>query len=229
MAASRSFRPASTTRRSVGVFAAIGARPAPHANLIWAPARARDMHAASLRRVMDAEGARFLHAEFLAPGAALDELIDGLASTIAIPPTRTSTTRRYGRPHAGPSPTPATGRPVPFSKAPTVQATATASRRWWVRWWERDAVWRRYPGIGCATSSTQRKCWTWPARSRPSHHLEWRRGWDLNPRRILTLAGFQDRCNQPLCHLSGGRQFSKGRGHWGCGCGLGDRARCRCE
>ena len=30
----------------------------------------------------------------------------------------------------------------------------------------------------------------------------WRRGWDSNPRRALTLAGFQDQCIQPLCHLS---------------------------
>ena len=27
---------------------------------------------------------------------------------------------------------------------------------------------------------------------------------DLNPRRARTLAGFQDRCIQPLCHLSAG-------------------------
>ncbi len=31
----------------------------------------------------------------------------------------------------------------------------------------------------------------------------WRRGWDSNPRRAFTLAGFQDQCIQPLCHLSG--------------------------
>ena len=30
----------------------------------------------------------------------------------------------------------------------------------------------------------------------------WRRGWDLNPRAPCGAAGFQDRCNQPLCHLS---------------------------
>jgi hypothetical protein len=30
----------------------------------------------------------------------------------------------------------------------------------------------------------------------------WRRGWDSNPRRGLTLGGFQDRCIQPLCHPS---------------------------
>ena len=30
----------------------------------------------------------------------------------------------------------------------------------------------------------------------------WRRGRDSNPRRACTLAGFQDRCIQPLCHLS---------------------------
>ncbi len=31
---------------------------------------------------------------------------------------------------------------------------------------------------------------------------EWRRGRDSNPRGAFTPAGFQDRCNQPLCHLS---------------------------
>ena len=31
----------------------------------------------------------------------------------------------------------------------------------------------------------------------------WRRGWDSNPRSSCEDAGFQDRCNQPLCHLSG--------------------------
>ena len=35
----------------------------------------------------------------------------------------------------------------------------------------------------------------------------WRRGWDLNPRRACTLAGFQDRCIQPLCHLSVGAEY----------------------
>ena len=29
-----------------------------------------------------------------------------------------------------------------------------------------------------------------------------RRGWDLNPRCPYGHAGFQDRCNRPLCHLS---------------------------
>ena len=31
----------------------------------------------------------------------------------------------------------------------------------------------------------------------------WRRDRDSNPGRALTLAGFQDRCIQPLCHPSG--------------------------
>ena len=31
-----------------------------------------------------------------------------------------------------------------------------------------------------------------------------RRGWDLNPRGTYAPAGFQDRCNRPLCHLSVG-------------------------
>src|SRR5579862_8331469 len=30
----------------------------------------------------------------------------------------------------------------------------------------------------------------------------WRRGGDSNSRSSCELAGFQDRCNQPLCHLS---------------------------
>ena len=37
----------------------------------------------------------------------------------------------------------------------------------------------------------------------------WRRGWDSNPRNACTLAGFQDRCLQPLGHPSAGfsRQY----------------------
>ncbi len=31
----------------------------------------------------------------------------------------------------------------------------------------------------------------------------WRREWDSNPRATFGAAGFQDRCNQPLCHPSG--------------------------
>ena len=38
---------------------------------------------------------------------------------------------------------------------------------------------------------------------------KWRRGWDSNPRTGSTVAGFQDRCIQPLCHLSG---WGRGRG-----------------
>src|SRR5207302_3412889 len=30
----------------------------------------------------------------------------------------------------------------------------------------------------------------------------WRRGWDSNPRAACAASGFQDRCIQPLCHLS---------------------------
>ena len=33
-------------------------------------------------------------------------------------------------------------------------------------------------------------------------NCRWRRRWDSNPRRALTLVGFQDRCIQPLCHSS---------------------------
>ena|ERR1700730_7931520 len=32
--------------------------------------------------------------------------------------------------------------------------------------------------------------------------LIWWRGWDSNPRSDRSDAGFQDRCIQPLCHLS---------------------------
>ena len=31
---------------------------------------------------------------------------------------------------------------------------------------------------------------------------KWRRDRDSNPGRLLHLAGFQDQCIQPLCHLS---------------------------
>ena len=34
-----------------------------------------------------------------------------------------------------------------------------------------------------------------------SEMRKWRAGWDSNPRRACTLAGFQDQCIQPLCHL----------------------------
>ncbi len=40
----------------------------------------------------------------------------------------------------------------------------------------------------------------------PTQGLKWRRGRDSNPRRCRHLAGFQDRCIQPLCHLSGPAQ-----------------------
>src|SRR5215213_9111642 len=33
-------------------------------------------------------------------------------------------------------------------------------------------------------------------------NLLWRRGWDSNPRRPLSLSGFRDRCTNPLCDLS---------------------------
>ena len=36
----------------------------------------------------------------------------------------------------------------------------------------------------------------------PTQGLKWRTGWDSNPRWACTHAGFQDRCIQPLCHLS---------------------------
>ncbi len=36
--------------------------------------------------------------------------------------------------------------------------------------------------------------------------IKWRMGWDSNPRRSCPLAGFQDRCLQPLGHPSS--QFS---------------------
>ena len=36
----------------------------------------------------------------------------------------------------------------------------------------------------------------------PTQGLKWRMGWDSNPRRAHTLAGFQDRSLQPLDHPS---------------------------
>ena len=38
----------------------------------------------------------------------------------------------------------------------------------------------------------------------PLRTADQRRGWDLNPRGTYAPAGFQDRCNRPLCHLSEG-------------------------
>src|SRR6476620_10151303 len=42
--------------------------------------------------------------------------------------------------------------------------------------------------------------WMWPMAAR-SHHLK-RKGRDSNPRTPFGVAGFQDRCNRPLCHPS---------------------------
>src|SRR5450759_4307054 len=36
----------------------------------------------------------------------------------------------------------------------------------------------------------------------------WRRGWDSNPRTTCAVAGFQDRCDEPLCHPSACGQCS---------------------
>ena len=41
---------------------------------------------------------------------------------------------------------------------------------------------------------------------------KWRRGWDSNPRWARTHAGFQDRCIQPLCHLSVALVLMENRG-----------------
>ena len=51
--------------------------------------------------------------------------------------------------------------------------------------------------------------WSLPKSAIAPKRRLWRRGWDSNPRRILTLAGFQDRCDRPLCHLSGARGGSR--------------------
>ena len=37
-----------------------------------------------------------------------------------------------------------------------------------------------------------------------------RMGWDLNPRTTFAVAGFQDRCIQPLCHPSKRLPFANG-------------------
>jgi hypothetical protein len=42
----------------------------------------------------------------------------------------------------------------------------------------------------------------------------WRRGWDLNPRRPLSLSGFRDRCTKPLCDLSERRDTATWIGKW---------------
>ena len=39
-------------------------------------------------------------------------------------------------------------------------------------------------------------------RARTRSHSEKRMGWDSNPRTTFAVAGFQDRCIQPLCHPS---------------------------
>ena len=44
----------------------------------------------------------------------------------------------------------------------------------------------------------------------PTQGLKWRAGRDSNPRKACTFAGFQDRSNQPLCHLPVPRAFSGG-------------------
>ena len=44
--------------------------------------------------------------------------------------------------------------------------------------------------VGCGVNSV------------PTQGLKWRMGWDSNPRRACTLAGFQDRCLKPLGHPS---------------------------
>ena len=41
-----------------------------------------------------------------------------------------------------------------------------------------------------------------------------RRGWDSNPRCPFRHAGFQDRCIQPLCHLSVGQILTPARPAW---------------
>lgn len=55
-----------------------------------------------------------------------------------------------------------------------------------------------------------------------------RRGRDSNPGTSYPVSGFQDRCNRPLCHLSGERIPAvfvpiaiRGKGHFGTGCRVG--------
>ena len=48
-------------------------------------------------------------------------------------------------------------------------------------------------------------------RQKAGYFIEWRRGRDSNPRRARTLAGFQDQCIQPLCHLSDNFSFGNSR------------------
>ena len=53
-------------------------------------------------------------------------------------------------------------------------------------------------------------------RSKTGHPLDARerRGWDSNPRCPFRHAGFQDRCIQPLCHLSVGQILTPARPAW---------------
>ena len=39
----------------------------------------------------------------------------------------------------------------------------------------------------------------------PKSEIQWRRGWDLNPRWSFPHSGFRDRCTKPLCDLSLGQ------------------------
>jgi hypothetical protein len=65
---------------------------------------------------------------------------------------------------------------------------------------------------GLSTWRTQQARWGWKwGRTQASELIPlvsdacgnmWRRGWDSNPRSPCGDAGFQDRCIQPLCHLS---------------------------
>src|SRR6267143_6819759 len=43
----------------------------------------------------------------------------------------------------------------------------------------------------------------------PQSKIEWRRGWDLNPRWSFPHSGFRDRCTKPLCDLSATREKGK--------------------
>lgn len=52
-------------------------------------------------------------------------------------------------------------------------------------------------------ASTQQPASTNQRRANKGPSLFWRRRWDSNPRTSCPVAGFQDRCFQPLSHSSG--------------------------
>ncbi len=97
-----------TTHDSAGtvtIVACIGPNPAPLTELIWALARQRALTTTAVHVVANARAEAFLQREVLAPGAALDQLVDALH--IAPPAVTLHRVESEG-----------TGRPVPDDAHP---------------------------------------------------------------------------------------------------------------